>query len=280
MALRRPVLARLFAGFGIKAQALLLSGSCKLGHGSNFLRQYAAPRRRAEKKTRHIWRSLSASLQQLQEYEMSSSFTRDIARGLLVTAVVSAVFVFGLLSDASASTLHPHWTHHSHFHHGKNYAQWRRHVRRAYRAPDDRYSSDAEKEQSRSGFAFTGASSTSSGFGSSSSASPGILAKAEGYIGDGNPTGFRGLWCKAFVNMVLRETGHAVDQSMRAIDGLDLGQRVSDPRPGDIAVMPHHITFFAGWGGRGFYGLGGNQGRRVRMSNYSTRRVIAFIRPS
>lgn len=210
---------------------------------------------------------------------MSSSLTRDFARGLPVAAVASAA-LFGLLPHANASPLHPHRPHHSHSHHLKHYSRRRwHHDRRAHAAPSNR-SSEGEKEQSSSGFAFTSGSSTSAGSSSSPAASSRILAEAERYIGDGNPTGFHGLWCKAFVNMVLRETGHAVDQSARAIDGLHLGYRVSDPRPGDLAVMPHHITFFAGWGGRGFYGIGGNQGRRVRMSNYSTRQVIAFIHPS
>lgn len=178
---------------------------------------------------------------------MSPSLTRDFARGLVLAAVASAAFLFGLLPHANASTLP--------------------------------YSPEGEKEQPSPGFAFTGGSSISADSGLSSAASSGILAEAESYIGEGNPTGLHGRWCKAFVNMVLRKTGHTVDRSARAIDGLHLGYRVSNPQPGDLAVMPHHITFFAGWGGRGFYGIGGNQGRSVRMSNYSTRQVIAFIHP-
>jgi uncharacterized protein (TIGR02594 family) len=218
------------------------------------------------------------SLQRLWKHEMSSSYTRDFARGLPIAAVASAAFLFGLLPHANASTLRPHRPHHSH--HLKHYPHGRRHhARRAHAAPYTQYSSEGEKQQSSAGFAFTSGSSVSTSSGSPA-ASSGILAEAERYVGEGNPTGFHGLWCKAFVNMVLRKTGHAVDRSARAIDGLHLGTRVSDPRPGDLAVMSHHITFFAGWGGRGFYGIGGNQGHRVRVSNYSTRQVIAFIHPS
>jgi uncharacterized protein (TIGR02594 family) len=112
-----------------------------------------------------------------------------------------------------------------------------------------------------------------------------ILTEAARYIGSPNPSGFRGKWCAAFVNMILRATGHAVTGSLRAIDGLLLGERVADPQPGDIAILRigrhgHHETFFAGWGGRGFYGLGGNQGHIVRVSRFSRRQVIAFIHPT
>jgi hypothetical protein len=44
--------------------------------------------------------------------------------------------------------------------------------------------------------------------------------------------------------------------------------------------MRSHVTFFAGFGGRGVLGLGGNQGRhRVTLSSYPLSRVIAFVRP-
>lgn len=212
---------------------------------------------------------------------MSLSLMRDFACRLPVAAVASTAFLFGLLPHANASPLHPHRPRHSHSRYLKHHPHWRwHHIRRAHEAQSNWYSSEGEKAQSRSGFAFTGSSSVSTGSGLSSAASSGILAEAKRYIGEGNPTGLHKRWCKAFVNMVLRKTGHAVDRSARAIDGLHLGYRVSNPQPGDIAVMPHHITFFAGWGGRGFYGIGGNQGRSVRMSNFSTSQVIAFIHPS
>jgi hypothetical protein len=42
--------------------------------------------------------------------------------------------------------------------------------------------------------------------------------------------------------------------------------------------MRHHVTIFAGWGGRGLVGLGGNQGHQVKFSHFSQRRVVAFVR--
>jgi uncharacterized protein (TIGR02594 family) len=112
-------------------------------------------------------------------------------------------------------------------------------------------------------------------------ASSRVIADARRYLGLSNPTGTRGPWCRDFVNMVLRQTGHALrDVSRTAIAALRLGPRVSNPRPGDIVVMRSHVTFFAGFGGRGVLGLGGNQGHhRVTLSSYPLSRVVAFVRP-
>jgi hypothetical protein len=107
-----------------------------------------------------------------------------------------------------------------------------------------------------------------------------VLAEAAKYAGAGNPTGFRGPWCKAFEVMILRRLGYHPSSSFLAIDALRDGVRVSTPRPGDIAVMPRHVTFFAGWGGRGFIGIGGNQaGHRVTESTFPVGEVIAWIEP-
>lgn len=106
-----------------------------------------------------------------------------------------------------------------------------------------------------------------------------IIAEASHWLGRGNPTGFQGPWCKAFTNFVLRRLGFHPGPSLLAIDALRDGRRVADPRPGDIAVMPHHVTFFAGWAEQDFLGLGGNQGHDVNVSRFPLRRVIAFIEP-
>jgi hypothetical protein len=109
---------------------------------------------------------------------------------------------------------------------------------------------------------------------------PGIIAEASHFIGTGNPTGFAGQWCKAFTNFVLRRLGYHPGPSLRAIDALRDGMRVSNPQPGDLAVMYPHVTFFDGFDGAGgFVGLGGNQHRNVTRSHFSLARVVAFIRP-
>ena len=47
---------------------------------------------------------------------------------------------------------------------------------------------------------------------------------------------------------------------------------------GDLAVMRHHVTIVAGVHGGKVIGLGGNQGRRVKLSSYDSRRVVGFVR--
>ena len=107
-----------------------------------------------------------------------------------------------------------------------------------------------------------------------------MLAVASHFVGDRNPTGFHGPWCKAFVNMIARKTGHFTNASLRAVDALrHMGYRVK-LQTGDVAVTRSHATFFAGYGGRGFLGLGGNQSHhRVTVSKaIPLSRVIAWIR--
>ena len=43
--------------------------------------------------------------------------------------------------------------------------------------------------------------------------------------------------------------------------------------------MTSHVTIFMSWGGKGFYGLGGNQSGGVRVSNFSTRNILAYVEP-
>jgi uncharacterized protein (TIGR02594 family) len=110
-------------------------------------------------------------------------------------------------------------------------------------------------------------------------ASSSVLAVARRYLGLGNVTGSHRPWCADFVNMVLRKTGHATSGSGMVGSMLHVGHRVSSPRPGDLVVMRGHVTIFAGYGPRGFVGLGGNQHHRVAMSNFPMRSVVAFVRP-
>jgi uncharacterized protein (TIGR02594 family) len=107
-----------------------------------------------------------------------------------------------------------------------------------------------------------------------------LLAVASRYVGGRNPTGTRGPWCRDFVNHVVRKAGLPLaDSSRKARDAVRLGRRVSQPRPGDLAVMRSHVTIVAGFEAGRVVGLGGNQcGGRVCLSRYAQGRVIAFIR--
>jgi uncharacterized protein (TIGR02594 family) len=111
------------------------------------------------------------------------------------------------------------------------------------------------------------------------SAAP-LLAVASRYVGGRNPTGTRGPWCRDFVNHVVRKAGLPLaDTSRKARDAVRLGRRVSQPRPGDLAVMRGHVTIVAGFEQGRVVGLGGNQcGGRVCVSRYAQSRVIAYVR--
>ena len=108
-----------------------------------------------------------------------------------------------------------------------------------------------------------------------------VLSIAARFLGQSDPTHIGAPWCASFVNFVLRQAGYHPHGSLMAIDALRDGQRVSTPQPGDLAVMRGHITFFAGYAGPGrFVGLGGNQGHRVKYSQFAIRRVVAWVRPT
>src|SRR6185437_5979799 len=64
-----------------------------------------------------------------------------------------------------------------------------------------------------------------------------IVADARRYIGDGNPTGRRTLWCARFMNMVLHQAGYRGTGSDAARSFASYGRRVPGPRVGAIAVI-------------------------------------------
>jgi hypothetical protein len=109
----------------------------------------------------------------------------------------------------------------------------------------------------------------------------GVLDEASRWIGRGNVTGRPGAWCAWFASFVLTRTGHRALASGLASSALSYGPRVTEPQPGDLAVMAGHVTFFAGWDGEdAFLGLGGNQSHRVSVARFARRAVIAFVRPT
>lgn len=106
-----------------------------------------------------------------------------------------------------------------------------------------------------------------------------LLSIANRFIGHRNPTGTHRAWCADFVGYVLQKAGYRGSGSGVAISYRHYGHRVSVPSPGDIAVMRNHVTFFYSYGGRGFYGLGGNQHHIVKVSSFPLSKVVAWVRP-
>jgi uncharacterized protein (TIGR02594 family) len=122
--------------------------------------------------------------------------------------------------------------------------------------------------------------SYSSAYASGGSSS--LVAEARRYLGT-NPTGRRSLWCGAFMDMVLRETGHPGGGNL-AMAYARYGRRVSGPEVGAIAVM--------GRGGGGHVGVvsgvdpngnpiivSGNHNRTVAEAVYPRGRIRAYVVP-
>jgi uncharacterized protein (TIGR02594 family) len=93
----------------------------------------------------------------------------------------------------------------------------------------------------------------------------------------------RTLWCGAFMDLVLRRTGHRPGGNL-ARDYASYGTRVSGPQVGAIAVMARkgggHVGVVSGIDGNGNpIIISGNHGHRVAESVYSRRRVYAYVMP-
>ena len=128
---------------------------------------------------------------------------------------------------------------------------------------------------------FGGASSSTSASGSGAGGSNAISI-ARGYLG-GNPTGRKRLWCAYFMNLVEKKAGRAGTGSGMARSYASYGRRVSDPRPGDIAVMRRkgggHVGYVLSVSGSKVTLISGNYGKKVGIGSYPRSRVVAFVRP-
>lgn len=115
------------------------------------------------------------------------------------------------------------------------------------------------------------------GFGSSS-----VVEEARKYLGT-NPTGRRSLWCGAFMDMVLKRTGHAGGGNL-AKSYASYGQRVSGPQVGAIAVMGRrgggHVGVVSGIDPNGNpIIVSGNHNHTVAESVYPAGRIQAYVLP-
>ena len=109
-----------------------------------------------------------------------------------------------------------------------------------------------------------------------------LVAEARKYIGT-NPTGRGSLWCGAFMDMVLKNTGHEGGGNL-ARGYAHYGTRVAGPQVGAIAVMGRH--------GGGHVGVvtgidpsgnpiivSGNHNHTVAESVYPRWRIAAYVMP-
>ena len=110
-----------------------------------------------------------------------------------------------------------------------------------------------------------------------------LVADARRYIGT-NPTGRRSLWCGAFMDKVLRDTGHRGGGNL-ALGYLHYGHRVSGPQVGAIAVMRRrgggHVGVVAGVDSNGNpIIISGNHNHTTAESVYPRHRILAYVVPT
>jgi uncharacterized protein (TIGR02594 family) len=116
--------------------------------------------------------------------------------------------------------------------------------------------------------------STPSFFGSSS-----LVNEAKRHMGT-NPTGRGRAWCGAFMDLILKKTGHAGGGNL-ARGYARYGTRISGPKVGAIAVMNHHVGVVSGLDANGNPILvSGNHNRTVAESVYPRSRIIAYVMPN
>jgi uncharacterized protein (TIGR02594 family) len=109
-----------------------------------------------------------------------------------------------------------------------------------------------------------------------------LVTEARKYIGT-NPTGRGSLWCGAFMDLILKRTGHAGGGNL-AKAYANYGTRVSGPQVGAIAVMgPRgggHVGVVSGVDPNGNpIVVSGNHNRTVAESVYPAGRISAYVLP-
>ena len=110
-----------------------------------------------------------------------------------------------------------------------------------------------------------------------------LISEARRYLGT-NPTGRKSLWCGAFMDMILRKTGHRGGGNL-ALGYEHYGTRVAGPEVGAIAVMARrgggHVGVVTGVDAHGNpIIVSGNHNHTVAEAVYPRGRIIAYVVPN
>jgi uncharacterized protein (TIGR02594 family) len=110
-----------------------------------------------------------------------------------------------------------------------------------------------------------------------------LVSDARRYLGS-NPTGRRSLWCGAFMDKVLKDTGHRGGGNLASAYAR-YGTRVSGPQVGAIAVMGRkgggHVGVVSGLDASGNpIIISGNHNNTVAESVYPRGRIFAYVMPN
>ena len=110
-----------------------------------------------------------------------------------------------------------------------------------------------------------------------------LVTEARKYIGT-NPTGRKSLWCGAFMDMILKNTGHKGGGNL-ALAYERYGTRVDGPQVGAIAVMGRrgggHVGVVAGVDASGNpIIISGNHNHTVAEAVYPRSRIAAYVMPN
>ncbi|HEX5507906.1 MAG TPA: TIGR02594 family protein [Pseudolabrys sp.] len=111
-----------------------------------------------------------------------------------------------------------------------------------------------------------------------------LIVEARRYLGT-NPTGWRSVWCGAFMDMVLRHTGHR-GGGVAAKAYAHYGRRVSGPQVGAIAVMARrggggHVGIVTGIDPHGNpIIISGNYNHKVVEAAFPRGSIFAYVVPN
>lgn len=91
-------------------------------------------------------------------------------------------------------------------------------------------------------------------------------------------------WCASFVSWCLEQSGIKSTRSARAKSYIDFGKKLDKPTLGCIAVFTRtgggHVAFFVSESATHVRVLGGNQGNKVSIADYSKENLLGYRWPS